>query len=1063
MGDVQELTDVSHRLIDIIHNSGLIVENSVIDYKVKPHKMPEEKAEFFKDILGLLNSYERPANDRYLVYGIADDTHHPVEFPRSLVLNDADYQDFFSKISPRPHIEFCPIDAREVKSTASPNTCFACFYIPASNFGKVYEMNEALKVKDEPKRKGPVLSEGASFIRNGSRTQPLRQDDRERILSLKQQTNELLAPTSPLEVDRHGLPCLLLAAIVGSWDANLEGDRSTIEALTGEPYQDWVSRLRPLLFDANPCVSCIGSVWTVSNRVGIIGRYSKGITPDLLEALARVLNQIYCTPRQRAVIQDGDVVTLTNMPRYSDGIRTGTAEFLAIIGTRTVDLPACADDVVQRYIYDVLQAVLCTNNVEVLDTASSLFLLFEEAAPTTYLHLISRGIDDNAAMREYLQQKDGALGRSHGHELFLGIEQASREHQYFSQAMTLLLKMYSLSNLASETLVAILLPWNPIGSATTQTRIAFARALLDHGGWNTLLQLLPGMKTYSLLPPEPRYKTLPARATNVPSDYRQVGTAYLELAISSSAGDVGRIVDLIRRIQSLVLTGTVGRFSDMICQSSHGMEPNDIYSIWAALRLYVARTSNSARGTDDSEALDAIKRTIAFIQPAQPYWEALYLYSHQEYELLPLTHLEDEDFDKLKLRRIAALEELLADEGLGGIERLSSDKHTDSQLIGLLLAETNKPPATDKVVSWFAEDEPLAAVASGYVRGLYASYADAVLDDAFLTTLPTQHIVKLLASLPCEAVVWKKAEHLLSSTDARSYWSASPLSLEISSDSDVAHVLEMYLVVNRAPDAACYAWRCIENESNFPKELLHKLLGQLDGTQDDPRLSCYVPTICRYLESRADTKQLFMDELYLYPLLRSENHDESLFVHRYMSTNPDAFMDLVSLAYAKNTSDENPLAGAGFTRERASDVLWGWTSTPGVTEDGLDSKKFFDWMTRVMELAEAKGLGAITAETIGKCLFHAQPDEALFINSTVADYLDEHQVALEGYRVEAFNSVGAVFLDGHGTPYYERQLEYDEKAVQLEEHGYFNFAEAVRSVARDFRHEGDRDCTEHAQ
>ena len=56
-------------MIEILRNAKGFNENSVVDYKVEPHSKDYD-TELFKDILALANSYERPNEDRWLIYGV---------------------------------------------------------------------------------------------------------------------------------------------------------------------------------------------------------------------------------------------------------------------------------------------------------------------------------------------------------------------------------------------------------------------------------------------------------------------------------------------------------------------------------------------------------------------------------------------------------------------------------------------------------------------------------------------------------------------------------------------------------------------------------------------------------------------------------------------------------------------------------------------------------------------------------------------------------------------------------------------------------------------------------
>jgi len=87
----------------------------------------------------------------------------------------------------------------------------------------------------------------------------------------------------------------------------------------------------------------------------------------------------------------------------------------------------------------------------------------------------------------------------------------------------------------------------------------------------------------------------------------------------------------------------------------------------------------------------------------------------------------------------------------------------------------------------------------------------------------------------------------------------------------------------------------------------------------------------------------------------------------------------------------------------------------------------------------------------GKVLFYAQKDPKDFwIDKNVAEILNGNEIVRDGYKNEAFNSVGAVNWDENGTEYLNIRNEYQQKAKETELAGYYNFATSLREVAHNF-------------
>ena len=87
-------SELTKELLSLLSDVPLRDENSTLDYKVIPHN-PKQWCEFLKDILGLLNSYQRPDEHRFLVYGVNGKTKTlvGVSSGNPTMLDDSIYQE----------------------------------------------------------------------------------------------------------------------------------------------------------------------------------------------------------------------------------------------------------------------------------------------------------------------------------------------------------------------------------------------------------------------------------------------------------------------------------------------------------------------------------------------------------------------------------------------------------------------------------------------------------------------------------------------------------------------------------------------------------------------------------------------------------------------------------------------------------------------------------------------------------------------------------------------------------------------------------------------------------
>lgn len=85
----------------------------------------------------------------------------------------------------------------------------------------------------------------------------------------------------------------------------------------------------------------------------------------------------------------------------------------------------------------------------------------------------------------------------------------------------------------------------------------------------------------------------------------------------------------------------------------------------------------------------------------------------------------------------------------------------------------------------------------------------------------------------------------------------------------------------------------------------------------------------------------------------------------------------------------------------------------------------------------------------GHILFYSPMNQSGFwINKIVAKLLNSNENVRDGYKNEVFNSIGVVKWDENGTDYQKKRDEYQQKAQNTELVGYYNFAPALRDIAK---------------
>ena len=149
-------------------------EKATLDYKVQEYSAKKFKDEALKDVIAMLNSKEALAEDKYIIFGVNDKK--MLLGLNSEFRDDNEYQAIFNSINPRPYIETGTIEIE--------NKSVGYIHIKKENKEWPYEIG-----KDNDK-----YTSGTSFIRIGSTTSRMTQQQRDELTLKKYESNGIHHP-----------------------------------------------------------------------------------------------------------------------------------------------------------------------------------------------------------------------------------------------------------------------------------------------------------------------------------------------------------------------------------------------------------------------------------------------------------------------------------------------------------------------------------------------------------------------------------------------------------------------------------------------------------------------------------------------------------------------------------------------------------------------------------------------------------------------------------------------------------------------------------------------------
>lgn len=1054
-------------MIEILRNAKGFNENSVVDYKVEPHSKDYD-TELFKDILALANSYERPNEDRWLIYGVDEKkcTLIGVDRNNPNLLDDANYQQKFQKIRPALHIEFFTVPARHVDESFGPEKVFAAFYIPKECMNAVYELGELICDKEERKGKHRMLHPSVSFVRVGSSTDPLYEHHRLKKRELAEGHAMQSFPAHKGHESGGLTKSVDVLMLLGSWDEANKADQELLAAVSGESYSKAIRELQPLLDDG--LFNMRGSRWIIADRVEGIKRAGRHLTKSMLLDLAEPLGAILSSI-DRAFDLQPDERIMADVRKISRGcsraLRESVAIFCAQIGNNPDLLPQCEQNDIDRFLSEVMGAVFQADDWQVLASAEDYMPLLAEASPSMYLRFVERCSDTNA-LKRFLQEKSGGLASmSLGWGLVRGIRIAAMAHDMLSRAIRVLVKISEETDLAENAIVDLLLPWYPSTVASVESRIGMGRYLSkqpSETAWQALMALLPGKTTSTFGVVEPTYMPYPEKPESIPmSEYWEVSRAYCRQALEGARGNVARLLDVIKDIDCYETAGLVDEFCGAVYAEAQTLSADDCYKVWDQLSSHVEQCEkfSDAEWAPSDDILQKVKSLVDQLKPSDPFYFALRLCSVYDWDLVRDDESLTEGQKRVAQLRADAIRGLYEQRGV----RIAQDlveKGAKGNSLGVAFSLLDISAEDERVICTFVDssDAEMLSFARSYVGNSFARNGWAWVDLLEMDGWSKERMATFYSFLPLSRDAWSRAERLLGDDDAL-YWSCAPTYGFVKNLSDLSYCAERLLEVGRAADVLEWLSREVREGVNVSADLIKKALGTLRIKVIDSMLSYYIQQLFEYLETVSYDDELFALELQ-YSVLLQDRQDS--YLYKRMAEDSEAFLLVVSIAYnlglaeEKDTRIPDDVRAAFIVR-----ILNNFKLVPGYAANGVfDEHVFCEWIEGARGATEdLHALDCIDRE-IGRVLFYAKPENDFMLPEAVAEFLESHKAALRGYELEAFNSRGVHTVDPTGAPEDELADGYEQKAVSAEALGYLSIAVAMRSIARSYRDEAERNRKE---
>ena len=919
-------------------------------------------------------------------------------------------------------------------------------------------------------------------------------DERARILAQKSGGNlgSLLrclqnASLMPEWAEGSAAAELAVAALLGSWSEKFDADRAIVEGVSGNSYGEWIGTMREVALRPGTPLTQRDGVWKCVARYE--GWYALG--PRLFdEHLDRLQTAAV------AVLQEKDPkFELPTEDRYASRIhgkvlvhshllRNGLAESLALLGSHPKALTSCTLGKAEATAFLAVRAILASADWMRWASLNDLLPLLAEAAPGAFLDAVEKALNSEPCPFDevFAQEGDGIMGSTYMSGVLWALETLAWDPECLGRVVMCLGELAARdpggrwANRPHNSLTTILLPWLPQTCATLAKRGTAVVALVDEipdVGWKLLLTLLPQSHSASSGSRRPAWReTIPDDWSKgvTHREYWEQVAIYAELAISAAKSDLGKLAELIDRVDNLPPRAHEQLLAYLGSGAVMAMPEADRLGLWNELVDLVTkhRRFSDAGWAMKAEQVDKIAALAERLAPGAPAFRHQRLFSERDFDLYEEKGNYEDQRNELEERRQRAVEEVAATGGTQAVLAFATSVQSSWRVgIAYGIVADSGVDATVLPDLLDTEQKALAQFAGGFVWGRFRSRGWRWVDEIDTGDWATNEVGQLLAYLPFVPETWERAARLLAD-DESPYWSktaANPYEASTGLELAVDRLIEY-----RRPHAAI---RCLEkmryDKQRFDSAMAARaLLAAPDSTEGAHALHTHaIVEIIKALQSDPDTDldDLFRVEWAYLPLLDRHRSASPKLLERRLANEPGFFCEVIRLVFRSKRTErpaEEPTEQAKNIATNAYRLLTEWRTPPGCREDGgYDSAALAVWLDAVKKECVNTGHLEVAMMIVGHALIHTPSDpDGLWIHRSAAAALNAKDAGdmRDGFRTELFNSRG---VHGFTAGHEERELaaKYRTQADAVETARYHRLATTLRELAESYGHDAERESS----
>lgn len=892
-------------------------------------------------------------------------------------------------------------------------------------------------------------------------------------------------PKAPAVLVQFGSEAVI-AALIGEWDENDADDRTVVEELTGQPFDNWQGKIREIHLASPGIFEQRNGLWNIIDRLSFWETQGPRVSDDLLQKFKQISvgvlrekdpSVVITTPEDGSGALDSSILRR----RYSARLRKGVAETLALLSTHKNSLSTCTFGKAKEVAVLSVLEILSADDWELWASLDDVLPILAEASPTGFLDAVHAALEtqESPFLKLFNKETTGFFHKTYSYGLLRGLEVLAWSDKYIIRVCLALAGLAAIdpnttwSNRPVNSLIAILLPWYPQTYAGDTKRRGAVNCVVKEFpvvGWRLLLSLLPKFGSHaSSHSNKPVWRSfISATWTDTVSGIQYWGDVevYAQVALSLAGTDAGRIVQLVERYFRMLPTTRLLIRERLCSDGCINLPEEDRLILWRCISEVTAEQREFAggdRGSELEQELEQIDEIGDRLKPMSPEVRHKRLFGDPTFHLLDCEGTDEEQHERLRERRKKAVSEILQAGGLPLLLKFAEEVK-GAWLVGRFYGFLPEQADDQKQlpVLFGRELEQHHQFASGYVASCYESKGWEWVDSLDTRGWPNLVQARYFGSLPFCRETWSRMKKTMGDNEGE-YWKHVfvPFSLRVSENmlaldkliefgrpDVVIHLLYLLPHKNESVPSrvAISALKALQRRDQINRHNIGELIAHL---QSDPTI---------------DKKILREVEWKFLPLLSQFDRAQPRGLFWWMAEDPKFFCEAIRMAYrASNETQELTLTNEEKDQAiNAYRLLRDWCIPPGTQRNNAFDLGTFDaWLAEVKTSCIASGHWGVAAKQIGKVLFYSpKRPSGLWIEGVCSILnIKEHENMRAGLSSEIFDSRGVVSFS-RGQEELEISAKWGRLASSAEDEGYSRLGAILRKVAEAYRYDAEMESRE---